>query len=167
MRPQRSRGRAGAASPRAPRRGNNPGKECKASQAPQRNPHLYTEEAQAMPTELYFSQCTTSSVAGREVYLFETSAPKLTGFVHPLFYESLESRRTSSNDTPQPNSESHPTERFGNGIPSNTFVSAGMHPILDDEADVAAFYSINDAYYEARGSQRRGGVRFSQSLPLP
>ena len=120
-----------------------------------------------MPSELYFSQCTTSSIAGTEVYLFETSAPKLTGFVHPLFYESLESRRTSSNDNPQPNSESHPTERFRNGIPSNTFVSAGMHPILDNEADVAAFYSINDAYFEARGSWRRCCVRLLTSPSSP
>lgn len=131
-------------------RGNNPGKECKSSQAPQRNPHLYTEEAQAMPNEFYFSPCETSEINGQEVYVFETSAPKLTGFVHPLFYESLENRRTSTNRYPEPNSESHPTERFKNGIASNTFVSAGMHPILDNEGDVAAFYSINDAYYEAR-----------------
>lgn len=129
-------------------RGNNPGKECKSSQAPQRNPHLYTEDAQTMPSEFYFSQCETTNINGRDVYLFDTSAPKMTGFVHSLFYESLENRRTSTNRYPQPNSESHPTERFKNGIQPNTFVSAGMHPILDNEADVAAFYSINDGYYE-------------------
>jgi hypothetical protein len=131
-------------------RGSHPGKECKSSQAPRTNPHLYTEEAQIMPSELYFSQCETSKIGDRDVYLFDTSAPKFTGFVHPLFYESLENRRTSTNKYPQPNSESHPTERFKNGIQPNTFVSAGMHPILDSEGDVAAFYSINDAYYEAR-----------------
>lgn len=133
-------------------RGANPGKECKASQAPQRNPHLYTEEAQTMPSELYFSECPTETVNGREVLLFSGSAPKLTGFVHPLFYESLESRRTMSDNYPQPNSESHPTERFPNGIASSTFTAAGLHPILDNEADVAAFYSVNDAFYEVRRS---------------
>lgn len=129
--------------------GANPGKECKASQAPQRNPHLYTEEAQTMPSEIFFSQCTTTTVAGQTVFVFDDSAPKLTGFVHPLFYESLEDRRTMSNSYPQPNSESHPTERMPNNIQSNTFTAAGLHPIVDNEADVAAFYSINDAFFEA------------------
>lgn len=99
-----------------------------------------------MPPQQYFEQCT---VEGQSI-IFSTSAPKLTGFYHSLFYMSISDQITSVDSRPSINSESHPTERFPNNLPyPNTVTSEGLHPTLSgNDGDLRAFYSVSDAYTE-------------------
>ena len=119
-----------------------------ASQPPQRNPYLYTEEPIEMPPQQYIFPCEVDE--NSDDIIFKESAPKLTGFYHPLFYMGISEQITSVNTKPPLNSESYPTERFPNNIGTpNTVTTEGLQPTLaGNNGDIRAFYAVSDAYTE-------------------
>lgn len=127
-----------------PGQGNLPGKNCKASQSAQRNPHLYFETAEGPSGSNPITKCASQILDFELSYVFSDSAPKLSGFYHNLFYVAL----ADGGDTKT--AEAAPSERFETKVGYDHYTLPGMFTQEQSPkaGNVMKTFAVDSAHYE-------------------
>jgi hypothetical protein len=127
-----------------PGKGKLSGKNCKASQSAQRNPHLYFESAEAQPDTTPITKCASQTLDGELSYVFSDSAPKLSGFYHNLFYVALADGGDAKT------AEAAPSERFETKVGYDHYTLPGMFTQEQSPkaGNVMKTFAVDSAHYE-------------------